>query len=249
MLKAVLFDVDGTLAETEEFHRRAFNQAFAEQGLDIEWSREQYRDLLRITGGKERLRHFFLSRPMPNRDLPDEALIASLHARKNALYKRNLISGDAGLRPGVLRLITEARDSDIRLGIATTTSAVNLDALLTPLLGVDWACHFAVVVAGDEVPRKKPAPDVYEACLRQLGVDARDVVAIEDSVPGAASAKAAGIRVLLTPSSYTEGDDFSAADAVVPDLGDPMRPWQQAVEGFPRRWVDLDALRSMLIDS
>jgi HAD superfamily hydrolase (TIGR01509 family) len=247
MLKAVLFDVDGTLAETEEFHRRAFNQAFAEQGLAIEWSRELYRELLRVTGGKERLRHYFLSQSAPGAPLPDEALIAALHARKNAIYKRNLVSGDAGLRPGVLRLIAEARENDIRLGIATTTSAINLDALLGPLLGVDWTCHFAVVVAGDAVARKKPAPDVYESCLQQLGVAPEEAIAIEDSTPGVASAKAAGVRVLLTPSSYTEGDDFSAADAVVPDLGDPMRPWQQAVAGFAQRWIDLDDLRALVV--
>ncbi len=238
MLKAILFDVDGTLAETEEFHRRAFNSAFALDGLAIEWSQDQYRDLLKVTGGKERLAAFFRASAM---SMPDER-IRALHRSKNALYAQGLASGAVGLRPGVRRLMHAARDAGVRLGIATTTSAENLDALLRPLFGTAWADDFASVVAGDQVPRKKPAPDVYLECLRQLQVAAGDAVAIEDSAAGVRAARDAGVGVLATPSQYTDHDDFSQADGVVPHLGDPEHPWERPQAGFARPFVLLEDL-------
>lgn len=242
MLKAVLFDVDGTLAETEEFHRLAFNAAFARHGLAVSWSAEEYRELLRVTGGKERLRAYFDGRGQP---LPDER-IRALHAFKNDAYRQRLADGSVGLRTGVRRLMAEAQAAGWRLGIATTTTAVNLDALLRPLFGAGWARQFACVVAGDEVARKKPAPDVYVACLARLGIGADEAIAIEDSPAGVAAARAAGVAVLVTPSLYMQGEDYGAAQAVVPDLGDPQRPWPHAAAGFARRWVDAAGLRRIL---
>jgi HAD superfamily hydrolase (TIGR01509 family) len=245
MLKAILFDVDGTLAETEEFHRCAFNSAFARQALEVTWSQDEYRQLLRVTGGKERMERYFRDRGM----VISSERIHALHASKNALYASNLAQGSAGLRPGVVRLIAEARGAGLQLGIATTTSAVNLAALLQPLLrlrGLEWSELFDCVVAGDQVARKKPAPDVYQACLQQLGIRADEAVAIEDSPAGVQAARAAGIAVLVTPSRYTLGEDFSGADCVVPDLGEPERPWLCAAPGFPHRWVDLAGLRKLL---
>jgi len=154
MLKAVLFDVDGTLAETEEFHRRAFNLAFTEQALDVNWCPEEYRQLLRVSGGKERLTRYFRNIRMV---MPEER-VRAIHAAKNALYGRDLAAGVVRLRPGVLRLISEARAAGLQLGIATTTSVVNLGALLQPLLGAagsDWSSLFDGVVAGDQVAKKK----------------------------------------------------------------------------------------------
>lgn len=245
MLRAVLFDVDGTLAETEEFHRQAFNGAFAEHGLAITWSAGEYRELLKVTGGKERLAHYFLGKAMP---MPEER-IRAIHSAKNRRYASDMAAGSATLRPGILRLIREARAAGLKLGIATTTTAENLAVLLQPLLGgagSGWSAYFDCVVAGDQVAQKKPAPDVYLACLVQLGIEAAEAVAIEDSPAGIAAARAAGIAVLAAPGLYTLGQDFSAAQAVVPDLGEPERPWLSAVPGFSKRWVDLAGLRHLL---
>jgi HAD superfamily hydrolase (TIGR01509 family) len=241
MLKAVLFDVDGTLAETEEFHRAAFNAVFAAQGLDHAWSVDQYRELLKVTGGKERMSAYFAAQGVA---LP-ESRIRELHLAKNAGYAQGMAAGAVQLRPGVARLMQETRAAGLRLGIATTTSEVNLAALLRPLLGADWALGFACVVAGDQVVHKKPAPDVYQACLLRLGIAADEAVAIEDSAAGVRAARAAGVAVLATPSCYTDRDDFSAADACVPDLGEPHRPWSSPVAGFPAGYVRLADLQPL----
>ncbi len=241
-LKAVLFDVDGTLAETEEFHRRAFNDVFAAHGLDHAWSVDQYRELLKVTGGKERMSAYFASRGQP----VSEDLIRTLHRAKNARYAQGIAAGDARLRPGVQRLMAETRAAGLQLGIATTTSEVNLEALLRPLLGARWASPFAGVVAGDQVVHKKPAPDVYQLCLQRLGIAPDEAVAIEDSAAGVRSARAAGIAVLVTPSGYTDRDDFSQADACVPDLGEPGQPWNPPVAGFPDGCVRVADLQSLL---
>jgi HAD superfamily hydrolase (TIGR01509 family) len=244
MLKAVLFDVDGTLAETEEFHRCAFNAVFAAHGLFHVWSVDQYRELLKVTGGKERMSAYFAAQAIEM----SEARIRELHLAKNAGYAQAIAAGAARLRPGVMRLLREVRAAGLPLAIATTTSAVNLDALLRPLLGDAWSGLFASVVAGDEVAHKKPAPDVYEACLLGLRIAADEAVAIEDSAAGVRSARAAGIAVLATPSRYTDRDDFSRADACVPDLGEPDRRWQRPVTGFPAGHVRLIDLQRMLVE-
>lgn len=238
MLKAVLFDVDGTLAETEEYHRLAFNAAFAARGLDHAWTVDEYRELLKVTGGKERLAAYFSRCGIC---LP-EAAIRELHLVKNAGYAQGIAAGAAQLRPGVLRLMRAAAAAGLRLGIATTTSEVNLEALLRPLLGPEWAANFACVVAGDQVVHKKPAPDVYQACLLRLDLAADEVIAIEDSAAGVRAARAAGIAVLATPSRYTDRDDFSLASACVPDLGEPDAGWDAGVPGFAQPYVRLEDL-------
>ncbi len=239
MLKAILFDVDGTLAETEESHRQAFNAAFAQAQMDLQWSVAQYRELLKVTGGKERLRAYFGAAGAA----PPDERIRALHAAKNAFYAQAIAAGAVALRPGVLRLMREARAAGMCLGIATTTSAENLDALLQPLLGAAWRQDFASVVAGDQVARKKPAPDVYCACLEELGLPGAAAVAIEDSAAGVRAARAAGVGVVATPSRYTERDDLSQADCVLPNLGDPERPWESVPPGFARPYLQLDDLR------
>lgn len=242
MLKAIFFDVDGTLAETEEFHRRAFNAAFVQHGVDASWSVAQYRELLRVTGGKERLQAYFRSRglALSERDLH------ALHRTKNELYAENLRSGAAALRPGVLRLMREAREAGLMLGLATTTSEVNIDALLRYQLGPDWKEAFSCVVAGDQVAKKKPAPDVYHRCLALLHTAPDQAIAVEDSPAGVAAAQGAGIAVVATPSVYTAAEDFCAADCLVPSLGDPAQPWEHAVAGFSHRWVQLLDLQRLV---
>lgn len=213
-LRALIFDVDGTLAETEEVHRAAFNATFQEFGLTWHWDMALYGQLLKITGGKERLRHYAQSMDQSL----NEALMAQLHARKNALYGALIAKGDAPMRPGVMDLIARAQQQGLRLAIATTTSRVNVDVLLRANLGADADRCFEVIVAGDEVAHKKPAPDVYLKTLANLGLPADACMAFEDSANGLGAGIAAGLRVIVTPGIYTQHEDFSKAARVLPDL-------------------------------
>lgn len=217
-MKALIFDVDGTLAETEEAHRAAFNAAFAAHGLNWHWSVETYRILLRTTGGKERVAAYQAGLPSP---LLDAAQIAALHADKTARYTALLVDGGLALRPGVGELIDAARAAGLRLAVATTTSRPNVEALAMCCWGRPADEVFEIIAAGDEVAAKKPAPDVFQLALTRLGLPAADCLAFEDSRAGLASAKGAGLRVVLTPSTYTMGDDFTGADLLadtMPDL-------------------------------
>jgi HAD superfamily hydrolase (TIGR01509 family) len=213
-LKAIIFDVDGTLAETEEHHRLAFNAAFAEAGLDWAWDRPLYIELLSVAGGKERIRHFIETMASPQRD----ALIGrigALHARKTELYTQAVLAGAIDLRPGVRALIAEAEARNVRLAIATTTTRANVEALIETNLGVGAMGRFAAVVCAEDAPRKKPAPDVYLEALRRLDLSAAGAVAVEDSRNGVLSARAAGLQVIATPSLYCAQDDLSAATVIV----------------------------------
>ena len=247
--KAILFDVDGTLADTErDGHRPAFNAAFAEAGLDWVWDVKRYGELLTVTGGKERIRYFMESDGIRlDPALDADAFVGGLHRAKTRHYVSMLQTGAIPLRPGVLRLLREARAAGIRLAIATTTTPENVTELLDhcgePGLR-DW---FAVIAAGDVVPAKKPAPDIFRLALSELGLDARECVAVEDSDNGARAALAAGLKALLvTVNDYTAAQDFAAAPLVVDRLGDPGQPVRVlsgALGGSP--FVDLAALDRM----
>jgi HAD superfamily hydrolase (TIGR01509 family) len=213
---ALIFDVDGTLAETEELHRQAFNHAFACQGLDWQWDRAVYKDLLRVTGGKERIRahHERLRIAAPLSDVD----IAELHRIKTAHYAELVETGCCPLRPGVTDLLIAAKARGQRLAIATTTSHGNIDALLSRALGKRWAADFDAIAAGDDVRHKKPAPDVYFEILARLKLNASDCVAIEDSANGLIAASRANIPVLITRSMFFRDGDFSQARVVLDDL-------------------------------
>jgi len=219
-LKAVLWDVDGTIAETErDGHRVAFNRAFEACGLPWRWSEALYGELLHTTGGRERLLHDMQTRPMAPARLADrEALARTVHEKKNALYADLVGTGLIPLREGVANLMVQCRERGLRLGIATTTSRSNVDALLRWHFGAAWAQQFAVVVCGEDVQRKKPDPAVYEQALRTLGIGALEAVAIEDSPAGVAAARAAGIPAVVTRSAYFEQATISAALAIGPGL-------------------------------
>ncbi|WP_462329284.1 HAD family hydrolase [Thiohalocapsa halophila] len=237
-LEAIIFDVDGTLADTErDGHRVAFNAAFADAGLDWEWSVPLYGELLRVTGGKERIRTYLAEhRPDFSPPEPLDDFIRDLHRRKTAHYTSMMRAGSIGLRPGVLRLLREAMDAGIRLAIATTTTPENVSALLSaaPVPGHYPALQhwFEVIAAGDVVPAKKPAPDIFDLALAELDLPARACVAVEDSDNGVRSALGAGLDALLvTVSSYTQEQDLAAAALVVDGLGEPDLPPPQVVAG------------------
>jgi len=210
LLRALIFDVDGTLAETEELHRLAFNETFRASGLDWEWDQPLYAKLLEVTGGKERIRHYidvFGAKPVL-----DNSAIAGLHRDKTRRYTDLVETGGLALKPGIEALLTEAQAKGLKLAIATTTSRPNVDALLRATLG---AQPFDVIAAGDEVAAKKPAPDVYLLALDRLGLPASCCVALEDTLNGLKSAQCAGLACIVTPSVYGGTGPFPGALKVV----------------------------------
>ena len=222
-LKALIFDVDGTLAETErDGHRIAFNQAFAKTGLIWNWSVDLYGELLEVPGGKERIR-FYLEKYKPSLEMPEnlDEFISSLHHLKNQYYRDLLASGTIPLRPGIKRLIEAAKTARLRLAIATTSALPNAMALLEKTLNPDW---FEVIGAGDIVPAKKPAPDIYYYVLEKLELNPQDCLVFEDSYHGLQAAKQAGLKTIVTVNNYTQNQDFSDAVLVVNHLGEVDKP-------------------------
>ena len=247
-LRALIFDVDGTLADTEEAHRVAFNLAFERCGLDWVWHPEDYRELLQVTGGKERIARHVDTLPLPDAErLALIARVPEIHAEKTRFYRAFVAEGAVPLRPGVVRLIDEALAHDCRLGIASTTTAANVDALLRASLGERGAGLFGVVACGDEVALKKPAPDIYRLAMRRLGVEPDAAVAFEDSVPGLRAALAAGLPTIVTPTFWSADGDFNGALRLLPHLGDPHQP----IAGEPGRqlaaapWLTFDELENL----
>lgn len=204
MLKALLWDVDGTLAETErDGHRVAFNLAFAEAGLNWGWTEQRYAELLEITGGRERMLADMATQPgAPASPLQKDALARQLHLRKNQHYAALVAEGRIQARPGVVALIREAAAAGLMQAIVTTTSRSNVQALLPTLLGPHWGACFSAVLCGEDTERKKPDPEVYSLALHRLGLAPHQALAIEDSTPGAKAAHAAGVPLVLRPSVY-----------------------------------------------
>jgi HAD superfamily hydrolase (TIGR01509 family) len=217
-LAALIFDVDGTLAETEEAHRIAFNRAFADFGLPWAWDAVLYRELLAVGGGKERITAFARRFDPARLDGGFDDLLARLHRHKTALYTSGVAAGGVGLRPGIARLVAEARAAGLRLAVATTTSRANVLALLDGATGGAGHAWFEVLACGEDSAAKKPDPGVYLAALRALALPAAACLAIEDSRNGIRAATAAGIPVVATRSIYTPDDDVSGALAVFPDF-------------------------------
>jgi HAD superfamily hydrolase (TIGR01509 family) len=249
-LEALLFDVDGTLADTEcDGHRIAFNKAFRKAGLNWHWSIDLYGRLLTVTGGKERIRHYIDSEspPFGPGELSDE-FIARLHQSKTEFYTGLLARGGIPLRTGVERLLREARAKGIRMAIATTTTPANVEALLINTLGPDATSWFEVIAAGDIVPAKKPAPDIYLWAMKQMSLKAGQCMALEDSHNGVRSARDAGIEsVLVTVNHYTRDHDFDSAKVVVNHLGEP-EDHSKVLAGGPspdRGFVDLAYLNTV----
>ncbi|MDD5325087.1 MAG: HAD-IA family hydrolase [Polaromonas sp.] len=220
-LQALIFDVDGTLADTESAHLEAFNRAFAELELGWLWDEAQYSRLLEISGGKERLLHYWRQVHPDIQALDGQAVgdtIARIHELKTAHYEAAVNRGTVQLRPGVLPLVESASQQGLRLAIATTTSPVNITALLRAALGANWMYYFMVIEDASTAARKKPDPQVYLQTLKRLQLPASACLAFEDSANGLKAAIGAGLATLITPNSYTAHHDFTGALRVLPSL-------------------------------
>jgi HAD superfamily hydrolase (TIGR01509 family) len=218
-MKALIFDCDGVLVDTErDGHRVAFNRAFAEAGIRAEWDVKLYGELLKVAGGKERMKHYFDIKGWPPGKTA-ETLIPDLHKKKTAIFTSLVAGGRLPLRPGIARIVDEAHAAGIRLGVCTTSDPKSIDGVLD-LMGPKRKAYFEIVLAGDIVAKKKPSPDIYLLAKERLGLDARDCVVIEDSRNGLLAAAGAGMPCLITKSAYTQNEDFREAAQVVPELGD-----------------------------
>ena len=242
-LKAIIFDVDGTLANTEEAHRQAFNYVFEKEGLDWDWTVELYTKLLKVTGGKERIRHYVEDYL---KDDIEQDLVVKLHEAKNARYQKMANDGLLPLRPGIERIINEAREANIRLAIATTTSPGNVTNLIAGTLGEEALKWFEIIAAADVAPVKKPEPDVYEYVLDKMNLKADECVALEDSYNGVTAATCINIPTLITVNNYTAHEKFAGAMLVLDQLGDPGNPCK-IVEGEAElpEYITIETLKKL----
>jgi HAD superfamily hydrolase (TIGR01509 family) len=247
-LLALIFDVDGTLADTErDGHRPAFNRAFEEAGLDWHWDAALYGELLAVTGGKERMK-YYVERFRPDYVKPADfdAMVAELHRAKTRHYTALAAQGGIPLRPGVRRLLTDARAAGLRLGIATTTTPENVTVLLEHSLGPGTQDWFDVIAAGDVVPKKKPGPDIYFYAMEKMRIAPEHCLAFEDSENGIRASLGAGLKTLVTVNDYTLDHDFSGATTVLSDLGEPDAPCTRiAGDDIGQGYVDVPTLRRL----
>lgn len=220
-LQALIFDCDGVLVDTErDGHRVAFNRAFAEIGLDVEWDVPLYGELLEVAGGKERMRHYFDARGWPDNVEDRYEFVKDLHRLKTDCFMNIIESGQLPLRPGVARLVDEAIEGGVTLAVCSTSNERAVTNVVERLLGPQRRPHFAAILAGDVVSKKKPDPEIYNLAVQRLSLDPPRCVVVEDSRNGFLAARAAGMRCIVTTNGYTEHEDFSQADLVVSELGD-----------------------------
>jgi HAD superfamily hydrolase (TIGR01509 family) len=222
-MKALIFDCDGVLVDTErDGHRVAFNRAFARMGFKTEWDVSLYGDLLKVSGGKERMKYYFNQTGWPEGVSDKDALIADLHKLKTDIFMQIIESGELALRPGVARLVDEAiEDGSIVLSICSTSNERSVNLIAEKLLGPARKVRFKAILAGDVVSKKKPDPEIYNLASERLELEPDECVVVEDSRNGLLAAKAAGMHCVITTNGYTEEEDFSEADLVVSELGDP----------------------------
>ncbi len=250
-LRAVLFDVDGTLADTEALgHRPAYNRAFRELGLQFRWGPKLYRRLLKQPGGRERLKYFFESERPPlgehqaEADANMDAWVSRVHELKSRHFKRYMRHGRVPLRAGIARIMREAREAGVQLAIVTNASRKTLHPVLRYSMGPELAAEIAVIASGEEVRNKKPAPDLYRLAMQRLGVTPEECVVLEDSEMGLEAAAAAGLAAVVTVNADTVAQDFTEASLVVSSLGEPGAP-TRVIRGelgeYP--WVTLETLR------
>ena len=235
-LRALIFDCEGVLAETErDGHRIAFNRTFAAKGYDFEWDASLYKELVRIGGGKERMKHFFDRTSWPAGTSDKDALIKELHKLKTDYYTQIVESGELPLRPGVARLVDEAVAAGVKLAVCSTSNEKAVHTVVERLLGPERKAKFGVILAGDVVSKKKPDPEIYTLVLERLHLKPTECVVVEDNRNGLLAAKGAGMYCIVTTNGYTEDEDFREADLVVSELGDP-----------PKVRVDLATIRKIV---
>ena len=226
-MSVLIFDCDGVLADTErDGHRVAFNQMFRELQVPIEWSEETYGEKLRIGGGKERMAaeltpEFVRANGLPDDSAAQAEMVARWHRRKTEIYTEMAVNGLLPARPGVRRLILDAQDAGWKLAVASTSAEPSVRAILEHVVGEERAARFDLVLAGDVVPRKKPAPDIYLLALDRLEARSSEVLVMEDSRNGLLAATGAGLRCVMTVNGYTQEEDTREAVLVVSSLGDP----------------------------
>jgi HAD superfamily hydrolase (TIGR01509 family) len=228
-LEALIFDVDGTLVDTEELHRQAYNQTFLDFGFGWQWDADRYAELLTESGGQARIaRHIDEISLSPAEKTRLRRVIPAIHKEKTRLYGQLIESNKVRPRPGIARLIQHARGAGVRVGLVASSASANVDALVSSLLGSELRQTVVAIVCGDMVSRKKPAPDLYELLLTMLRVSPPDVVAFEDSTNGLLAAKACGLYTIITPTRWTMAQKFQGADLVLSSLGDPDTPLDAA---------------------
>jgi len=220
-MEALIFDCDGVIVDTErDGHRIAFNKAFAIKGIASAWGIDQYKQLVHVAGGKERMRHYFNQTGWPGQYTDRDLLISELHKLKTELFMELIQSGALPLRPGVTRLVDEAIDNGIKLAVCSTSNERAVNTIVDVLLGEERKRKFSAILAGDIVSRKKPDPEIYHLCQQQLGIHPSQCVVVEDNRNGLLAAKSAGMICLVTSNPYTQSEDFTEADLVVDQLGD-----------------------------
>lgn len=249
-LKGIIFDVDGTIADTEEIHRLAFNQTFEEYDINWHWSVEDYRKILFISGGKERFKKFLNEDKALKATIDDpENFIIELHKRKSQIYRSILEDDNVELRPGVIRLINEAKDKGLKLGVATSSSMANLSSLFYTTMDIEPSELFNSIVTSDTVQDKKPSPAAYECVLSGLGLNPEDCIAIEDTQNGNLAALATGMKTIITTHAYTIDNDFTGASIVANNLGEPDKAFTVTQgNNFGHSYVDIELLEKLVSD-
>lgn len=253
-MTTLIFDCDGVLADTERFgHLPAFNEAFEQEGIPVRWSEEEYAERVKIGGGKERMaslltEDFVREHGLPSDPEGQKALLARWHKAKTAAYKAMVAGGAMPGRPGIARIIDDALQAGWTVAVASTSAEESVRAVLEHAIGPEKAAGIEIL-AGDVVPAKKPDPGIYKLAIERTGADPEDTLAIEDSRNGMLAAVGAGLRCLVTISSYTKDEDFSEAVMVVSSLGDPGEPTEVLANRGPARpgdHITLDDLRACL---